>query len=195
MGLKGDRQVIQRNYIDFDHPRTSERGGVLTITNVVSGVQWADYSVDPSGLAILGIKANDHEWIERCRQTNPGSIKRVDPYEGRALAITEGEVVTDWVHPDFANEIGIGDIAYAGPSGLLINDSSYGGKKVGIFKSTVGAAHFGLNFHPSYNVRFEGGGLSYTWMNPNTHEVETINGTTTFIPIAGWVLLRVDPES
>jgi len=195
MGLKGDRQSFQRNYQDFDHPRTSERGGVLTITNAISGIQWADYSVDPSGLTVLGIKANDHEWIERCRQTNPGSVRRVDPIDGRALAITEGEVVTDWVHPDFASEIGIGDIAYAGPSGLLINDSSYGGKKVGIFKSTVGAVHFGLNNHHSYNVLFEGAGLSYTWMNPNTHEVETINAVQTLIPIAGWVLLRVDPEN
>lgn len=193
MGLKGDRQSFYRHYREFDHPRTSERGGVLTVREA-SGIYWADYSVDPSGRSILGIKANDHEWIERCRQTDPGSLRRVDGYEGKALIIMEGEVITDWVHPDFADRIGIGDVAYAGPSGTLVNDDSYGGKKVGIFKSTVGAAHFGLNYHHSYNVLFEGGGLKYTWMNPDTHEVETINATQTLIPIAGWVLLRVQPE-
>ena len=195
MGLKGDRQSFQRNYQDFDHPRTSERGGVLTITAEVSGVQWADYSVDPSGLTVIGIKANDHEWIERDRQPFPGSIKRVNYVCGPALIITEGEVITDWVHPDFANRIGIGDIAYAGPSGTLVNDTSYGGQRVGTFQSTVGAAHFGLNHHDSYNVLFEGGGLSYTWMDPYTHTVVTINAVQTLIPIGGWVLLRVEPRS
>lgn len=192
MGLKAYRQVYQRNKVDFDHPRTSERGGVLTVYEA-SGIYYADYSIDPSGKAILGIKANDNEWIELQRQRHPGRLRNVEEYMGPADIITKGDVITDWVHSDFGSLIGPGQKAYVGPSGTLVNDDSYGGKCVGVFLSTVNSVHFGLNKNISSHVLFEGMGLEYVWTDPDTKEIEHVNPYKTRIPVAGWVLLRVRP--
>lgn len=192
MGLKAYRSENQKNY-DLVHPRTSERGGVLTIIQA-SGIDYADYSIDPSGKTVLGIKANDHEWIELWRQEDPTKIRRVTELDGIVWAIVEGEVITDWVHPDYAASIKAGDVAYAGPSGTLVNTDDYAGGKVGIFLSRVGSSHYGLNRHDSYTVLLGGGGLTYTWMDPDTHIVTTVNAEKIFVPVGGWVKLRVNPE-
>lgn len=192
MGLKPDRTEYMINKQDFCHPRTSERGGVLTVATI-SGVEYADYSADPSGLAVLGIKANDHEYIECDRQSRDyGQDRRVNQMDGIAYMITGGDVITDWVHPDYANSISAGDTAYAGPSGLLVNDESFAGKKVGKFLSSVGATQFNLQRHDSNVVLYEGGGLSYTWTDPQTKQVENVNSVQVVLYVAGWVKLRID---
>lgn len=183
MGLKPIRHERLVN-TEYSHPLTSERGGVLTI-NRVSGIDYADYSADPSGLAVLGIKLNDHWYIEEDRMLPPDRIRRVDTWYGIAWALYAGEVTTDWVHPDYTDSITVGDVAYAGPSGLLVNDQIYGGEKVGRFVSNVES-------HESYVVWYNGLGLKYTWTNPQTKEVESINATDTVLSIGGWVKLRID---
>jgi len=183
------------NRDDFCHPRTSERGGVLTAVTV-SGVEYADYSADPSGLGILGIKANDHEWMEFDRQvSNYGDVRRVAQLDDIAYIITGGEVVTDWVHPDYASSIKAGDAAYAGPSGLLVNDQSFAGRKVGTFLCSVGSTQFNLQRHDTYLVLYGGGGLSYVWTDPQTKEIEEVNTTKVFLSVAGWVKLRIELSS
>lgn len=192
MGLKPLRSQYMTNKKDFCHPRTSERGGVLTAVTV-SGVEYADYTADPSGLGVLGIKANDHEWMEFDRQTmDYGHDRRVNQLDDVAYMITGGDVITDWVHPDYANTIRAGDTAYAGPSGLLVNDQTFAGKKVGTFMSSVGSPQFNLQRHDSYFVLYEGGGLSYTWTDPQTKEIEHVNAVQVFLPVAGWVWLRIE---
>ena len=190
MGLKPGRSIRLVNY-DFPHPRTSERGGILTLTSY-SGIYYADYTVNPSGLSVLGIKLDDHEWIEDDRQENPARLRRVERYFGNTRAVVCGSVITDWVHPDYASSIVPGDTAYPGPSGTIINTSDYCSNKIGIFLSKVNSEFYGLNHHESYTVLMEGAGLEYTWMEPYTHIVQHINQSKTFVPIGGWVKLRID---
>ena len=192
MGLKPQMQIRLIDE-DFPHFRTSERGGVLTLSTV-SGIDYADYSINPSGKLCLGIKLNDHEWIEDDRQNDQSKYRRVESMYGPAKIALEGDVITDWVHPDYSASIKTGDVAYVGPSGTLINSNDYNSDIVGMFQSKVNSSHYGLNHHDSYLVLFEGGGLTYTWMDPDTHEVTTINATQTRIPIGGWVRLRIKPE-
>ena len=189
MGLKGLRTTSWIN-CEFPHTRTSERGGVLTLTTI-SGVPYAEYSINPSGLSVLGIKLDDHEWIEDLRQSDPTRIRRVKEYFSTTRALVEGDIITDWVHPDYANSIKPGDFAYPGPSGTIINTTDYSTVRVGIFMSTVGAVHYNLNHHDSYTVLLDGGGLVYTWQDPYDHIVKTINAVQIFVPIGGWVKLRV----
>jgi hypothetical protein len=183
MGLKPERHERLIN-TDYSHPHSSERGGALTI-NSVSGIEYADYSANPNGLAVLGIKLNDHWYIEEDRMPPPDRIRRVETWYGIARALYAGEVTTDWVHPDYADSITVGDVAYVGPSGLLVNDQVYGGGRIGQFTSNVGP-------HDSYVVQYNGLGLKYTWMNPQTKEVESINATNTMLSVGGWVKLRID---
>lgn len=194
MGLKPTRNIRWRNYEDFTHPRTSERGGVLTISEA-SGIYYADYSIDPSGRAVLGIKLDDHEWIEDERQPNPGRLRRAERYFSLTRIVVEGEVITDWVHPDYSSLIRPGNTAFVGPSGTLVNSDVYGSSPVGVFLSTVGSTNFGLNNHDSYTVLLDGGGLSYTWMEPYTHQVKSINSEQIFVPVGGWVKLWVNLKS
>ena len=186
MGLRPERQERLIN-TEYPHPLTSERGGVLTV-NSISGICYADYSADPSGLAVLGIKLNDHWYVESDRMPPPDRIRRVVAWDGEAWALYAGEVTTDWVHPDYTSSIQVGDTAYAGPSGLLVNDQTYGGNKVGKFISNVG----GPSTHDSYVVQYYGLGTKYTWMNPQTKAIESVNASQTFLSVGGWVKLRID---
>jgi len=190
MGLKPERNTRFVNY-DFPHPRTSERGGVLTLTSY-SGIYYADYTIDPSGLSILGIKLDDHEWIEDDRQEDPARLRRVERYFGNTRVLVYGDIITDWIHPDYSASIRPGDSAYPGPSGTIINTTDYSNKVLGTFLSTVGASMYALEGHSSYTVLLEGGGLEYIWMEPHTHIVQHINAAKTFVPIGGWVKLRID---
>lgn len=192
MGLKALRHERLMNEY-FEHPRSSERGGVLTI-HTVSGIDYADYSPDPSGFAVLGIKLNDHWYTEFNRQPDPTRIRRVSTIDGLAKIVYRGEIITDWVHPDYTDSIQPGDIAYVGPSGLLVNDQSFAGNKVGRFLSTVGATYYGLAYHDSYTVYWYGLGLEYTWTNPDTKEIEHVNPLKISLSVGGWVKLRVDTK-
>lgn len=193
MGLRITRQEYLYNE-DFPHPRTSERGGVLTL-HTVSGIDYADYTDDPSGLAIVGIKLDDHWYIEQDRMPPPDRIRRVVYLDGVARALYRGDVITDWVHSDYVSSISVGDTAYVGPSGLLVNDQTYGGRKVGTFMSTVGSTHHGLNNHDSYTVCYYGLGLEYVWTNPQSKEIQHVNAVKITLPIAGWVKLRINTKS
>lgn len=190
MGLRTTRHERLYNHF-YPHPRTSERGGVLTI-NSVSGIDFADYTADPSGLAVIGIKLNDHWYVESDRMPPPDRIRRVVTLDGIAKALYRGDIITDWVHPDYANSIQAGDTAYAGPSGLLVNDQLYGGSKVGKFMSSVGSAYHGLDRHDSYFVRYYGLGLEYIWTNPQTKEIQHVNAVKIDLSVAGWVKLRIN---
>jgi len=192
MGLRGlGQEFLINDY--YEHPRSSERGGVLTL-NSVSGIDYADYTPDPSGRMVIGIKLNDHWYTEPDRQPDPGLLRRANIVEDIARALYLGEVITDWVHPDYVDSIKPGDTAYAGPSGMLVNDQAYGGGKIGTFRSTVGSAYYGLQNHDSYTVMWYGMGLTYEWTDPDTKEIVQVNPDQIYLSSGGWVKLRVDVE-
>lgn len=129
MSLLPDRQTQQVN-IDFQCPWTQERGGILSWVQA-SGIYFAEYAFDPSGLRAIGIQLNDVENVDFTRQPFQQYIRDIDVPFTRVGVAEEGDFVTDWIYP--VGPIMQGALAYVGPSGMITNSPNFGGQVIGKF--------------------------------------------------------------
>lgn len=123
MALKGDRTVLH-DQIDFFMNEVAERGGVVSISTLGSGValdqaqQLATYKASPSGAKPLGVLLNDMVNIDVTRQ-------KLNPYKdevligGKVTIAPKGEFVTNMIQPGIT--ITAGDKAFLHASGYLSN--------------------------------------------------------------------------
>jgi len=185
MSLRGDRQieVLNLSYPTFN---TSERGGILSLGSV-SGIQIVEYALLASGAVPIGIQHNDVEHTDPSRQVHPRLSGR-DVAEPLDLvgAITDGEVVTDWIA--ITGTLMPGQIAYVGASGTITNDSTLGGTRIGTFLSV-------LEEDP-HTVTFAGKGWSRKQMDPVTKEISIENNPADRILVVtpGFAKLRIGFE-
>jgi hypothetical protein len=131
LGTAGQVFGVNVDSIGID---TSERGGVLSYTTV-SGIQALRYLANPSGSFPIGIQYNDIEFIEHDREPYPKRYRRTDEPLAIVGVITDGEVVTDWIHE--VGTIKQGDKAYVGPSGTITNSTAFGRLRIGTFLTPV----------------------------------------------------------
>lgn len=191
MGLLPQRQIKLVN-TDFQAAWAAERGGCLT-AGLYSGVYMVGYHNDPSGKAFIGILMHDVEQIEFDREYFPSQREVSQPLD-IVGAISEGEVITDFVDPTYSH-IAPGVPAYVGPSGLVTDKSSYGGTRIGYFTSTVGSTVYGLPQHDTHKVLVLGGGLQVRVLDRNQYNPGTttlLNPTKIYTNVAGWVKLRIN---
>jgi hypothetical protein len=131
--LRPLRQEDQIN-VDFVCPFTQEAGGILTFA-VASGIDIVQYAFDPSGKVAAGIQINDIENVDFSREIYPQRLRTTSiPLEVVGVGM-QGEFDTDFIH--IVGTVSTGDPVYVGPSGLFTNSPSFGGAKVGRFRSTL----------------------------------------------------------
>ena len=185
MSLRPLRQTEQVN-IDFITPWTQERGGCLSIV-MASGMYFAEYAHNPSGLFAMGIQLNDIEWMNLARQyhrTYSHPAATTDVPCGTVGIATQGDFITDWLH--LIGSPMPGDPAYAGPSGTFTNSSSFGGARIGTF--------IGVLDPDPHTVTFRGLGFSRQFIDPCTKKLVWENNPADAIHIAtpGYIKIRVD---
>lgn len=188
MSLKPLRQTEQVN-VDFISPWTQERGGCLSLASA-SGMYFAEYAHNPSGVVPLGLQLNDIEWMNLARQyhrtfSHPAATTDV-PCGTVGIAV-QGDFITDWIH--LIGTVMPGDAAYVGPSGTFTNSQSFGGLRIGKF---IGA----LDSDP-HSVTFRGMGFSRQYVDPCTKQIVWENNPADRIEIAtpGYIKIRVDMGS
>ena len=185
MSLKPLRQTEQVN-IDFITPWTQERGGCLSIVQA-SGMYFAEYAHDPSGLFPMGLQLNDIEWMNLSRQyhrTYAHPAAMTDVPCGTVGICVQGDFITDWVL--LVGSVQNGDTAYAGPSGMFTNSSSFGGEKIGKF---IGP----LKPDP-HTVTFRGLGFSRQYIDTCDKQLKWENNPADRIEVVtpGYIKIRVD---
>jgi hypothetical protein len=185
MSLKPLRQTEQVN-IDFICPWTQERGGCLSIVQA-SGMYFAEYARNPSGLFAMGVQLNDIEWMNLSRQyhrTFSHPAATTDVPCGIVGIATQGDFVTDWIH--LIGSIQIGDSAYAGPSGTFTNTPSFGGVKVGKF--------IGQLQPDPHTVVFQGLGFSREFVDTCDKQIKWENNPADSILVVtpGYIKIRVN---
>jgi len=184
MSLRPSRQTHQVN-IDFICPWTQERGGCLVLASA-SGMQFAEYAHDPSGMRPMGIQLNDIEWMNLARQYNRqyrnGVMTEVPC--GIVGVGVEGEFITDWIH--LVGDVQHGDTAYAGPSGTFTNSAGLGGMEVGKFIGT-------LDSDP-HTVVFRGLGFSRQYIDPCTKQPVWENNPADRVHVIspGYIKIKVE---
>ena len=182
MSLRPDRQTLQTN-IDFLCPFTQERGGILSWFQA-SGIYFVQYAFDPSGVKCLGLQLNDIENVNMVRQPFQQYLRDIDIPFGRTGAANEGDFVTDWIYP--VGQIGQGDLAYAGPSGMLTNSPAFGGELVGKF--------LGVLIPKPHWVTLRGLGFSRQYIDYETKALVWENNPADAIRLAtpGFIKVRID---
>jgi hypothetical protein len=185
MSLRPIRQTEQVN-IDFICPHTQERGGCLSFASA-SGIDFAEYSANPSGSFVLGIQLNDIEWMNLSRQYHRtfsrNGISTDVPFGTVGIGV-QGDWVTDWLY--LIGSPTPGDVVYAGPSGTFTNSSDFGAIKIGTF---IGP----LEENP-HLVCYRGLGFSREYVDPYTKTVVTENDPNDriLIPSPGFIKIRID---
>lgn len=162
MSLKPLRQTEQVN-IDFITPYTQERGGCLSLATA-SGITFAQYAYSPVGVFPMGIQLNDIEHMNLGRQyhrTFTGIGVMTDVPFGIVGIGVQGDFITDWLC--LVGDIYPGDNAYVGPSGTFTNSASFGGLKIGEFRSS-------LQPDP-HTLVMRGMGFSRQYIDTNTKQV------------------------
>lgn len=182
MSLRPDRQTQQVN-IDFPCPWTQERGGILSWMQA-SGMYFVQYAFDPSGAKCLGLQLNDIENVNFVRQPFQQYIRDIDLPMARVGAATEGDFLTDWIYP--VGQINQGDLAYAGPSGMITNSSAFGGELIGKF--------IGILIPKPHWVTLRGLGFSRQYIDPVTKILVWENNPADAIRLAtpGFIKIRID---
>lgn len=126
-------------WTSWTHPRyiPSEHGGLISFVHM-SGMPFSTYAADPSGKNMIGVQMHDvYDFDNPQAQRRPAGRRVHDIMDEQIKIIVQGEIVTDFIHPDATGQIYSGRVAYAGPSGLFTHDSSFGGDIVGIFLSDL----------------------------------------------------------
>lgn len=183
MSLRPLRQTEEVN-IDFITPWTQERGGCLSIV-ASSGMYIAEYSADPSGKFPMGIQLNDIEWMNLSRQYHRTFLGYTTDMPCGIVGIgTQGDWITDWVH--LIGSVSQGDAAYAGPSGMFTNSSSFGGVRIGTF--------IGPLKEDPHTVTFRGMGFSRQYIDSCTKQLVWENNPADKIELAtpGYIKIRID---
>lgn len=127
--LKPLRQQEQVN-VDYICLYTQEAGGILSYGSA-SGMYFAEYAFNPSGVRPIGIQLNDIEHVNFVREFHPQHLRTTEVPCGIVGIGVQGDFVTDWIH--VIGTVSNGDNAYVGPSGLFTNSDIYGGVRVGKF--------------------------------------------------------------
>lgn len=184
MSLRPDRQTQGVN-IDFPCPWTQERGGILSWVQA-SGMYFVEYAFNPSGVHAAGLQLNDIENVNMARQPFQQYIRDMDIPFARVGIATQGDFLTDWIYPIGA--ISQGDIAYAGPSGMITNSPSFGGEVIGKF--------LGILMPKPHWVTLRGMGFSRQYIDTTKHSKPMIweNNPADAIRLAtpGFIKIRVD---
>lgn len=182
MSLRPSRQTQQVN-IDFPCPWTQERGGALTWTQA-SGIDFVQYSFDPSGVHFAGLQLNDIENVNFTRQPFQQYIRDTDIPFTRVGLGTQGDFITDWIYP--VGTINQGDLAYVGPSGMITNSSSFGGEVVGKF--------LGILEPNRHLVTLRGLGFSRQYIDPVTKVLTWENNPADRLLLVsdGYIKVRID---
>ena len=185
MSLQPLRQTEQVN-IDFITPWTQERGGCLSIVQA-SGMHFAEYAANPSGLFPMGIQLNDIEWMNLARQyhrTYAHPAATTDVPCGVVGIATQGDFITDWVH--IVGTVMPGDPAYSGPSGTFTNSAAHGGPKIGKF--------IGVLKPDPHTVTWRGLGFSRQFIDPCDKQLKWENNPADRIEVVtpGYIKIRVD---
>lgn len=182
--LRPQRQEL---WVDREfHPKfkPGERGGLLSIVKA-SGLNFAQYAADPSGIPMMGVQTHDVIEFDRPDiQRRPFGRIVHDIYEPIEI-IMAGDIETNFIHPDA--EVFSGQIAYAGPSGLFTHDSSFGGYRVGVFMSDISA--------DEKAVVVEGGGFyrqEFVRYTDGTHEVIDAGFPIRTVVTPGFATIRLD---
>ncbi len=190
MGLLSTRQIFEVT-TDYQQVFSGERGGCVSIGSF-SGLIACAYHVNPSGHIPLGIQMADIEFLDLSREFHPGGWGRGQREVGQPmdqiLIVSEGELITDFVHVDGYQDIRPGTTAYLGPSGMLSSLPDWSGYQVGRFLSSVGGQ--GLPQHDSNQVMVMGGGLSYSYGTPYGQTI-IVNPTDIRAYTPGWVKIRI----
>lgn len=196
MALLPHRQIHSIT-TEYQVPFSSERGGILTLGSF-SGLIMAHYHENPSGKFAIGIKMVDTEYLDLSREPAPhgwgmGLRETSQPMDSVPI-LDEGEIVTNFIHPDGAALIKPGVSAYAGPSGTLTPLSSYGGQQVGYFLSSVNSAIMNLPQDDLRIVTWMGGGLTWSFNTPY-QSITIVNPTEINIAVAGYAKVRISIRS
>lgn len=184
--LRPQRQEL---WIDREfHPKfkPGEAGGLVSLVRA-SGLTFSEYAYDPSGVPMMGVQRVDVEEFDRPDiQRRPlGRIVK-DIFEPIEIII-QGEIETNFIHPDSANEIYSGRLAYAGPSGLFTHDDSFGGFCVGVFMSDLKV--------DQKCVVIEGGGVyrqEFVRYTDGTHEIIDAGFPLKTVTTPGFATIRLD---
>lgn len=182
MSLRPERQTQQVN-IDFPCPWTQERGGILSWAQA-SGMYYAEYAFNPSGVKSIGIQLNDVENVNFTRQPFQQYLRDMDIPCSRVGVATKGDFLTDWIYP--VGTIQQGDVAYAGPSGMFTNSSNFGGQAVGKF--------LGVLQPKPHLVFLRGLGFSRQYIDSRTKTLVWENNPADAIrlPTPGYIKIRID---
>lgn len=183
MSLRPLRQTEQVN-TDFICPFTQERGGCLSLGSA-SGMYFAHYAHNPSGVFPMGIQLNDIEHMNLTRQPHRGFLGYTTDVPCGIVGIAvQGDFITDWLY--ILGNVYPGDNAYVGPSGTFTNSSSFGGSKIGEFRS-------GLTQDP-HTVTFRGLGFNRQYIDPCTKALVWENNPADAIHISspGFAKIRVN---
>jgi hypothetical protein len=185
MSLKPIRQTEQVN-IDYICPWTQERGGCLSIVQA-SGMYFAEYSANPSGVFPMGIQLNDIEWMNLALQhhrTFSHPAATTDVPCGIVGICVQGDFITDWIY--LVGDVYPGDDAYVGPSGTFTNSPAHGGEKIGSFR--------GVLQPDPHTVVYRGLGFSRQYVDPCDKVIKWENNPADRILIAtpGYIKIRVD---
>jgi len=169
----------------------AEAGGLIS-TMQASGVPYSVYAADPSGLNIAGIQR--HDVIENDRPDlfpRPRTRKIQYTWTEKIWIITQGMVITNFIHPDSVNEVAAGVTAYAGPSGLITHDPSFNGRIVGYFVADL--------VREDQVVVVEGGGFyrQEIYVDPSTGDrtLEDRGYPRKLVTTPGWAQVRLAIEN
>lgn len=187
MSLKPIRQVEQTN-IDYITPWTQERGGILSYGSA-SGMVFAEYSFEASGVIPIGIQLNDIEHMNLSRHYHRQyrNGQNTDVPCGIVGVATQGDFETDWVHINGTVEMG--DAAYVGHSGTITNNSALGGIRVGSFIGVLKA--------DPHQVTMRGLGFSRQLIDPCTKDLiwENNPADRTLVLSDGFIKVRIDSNT
>jgi hypothetical protein len=142
MALKPDR-IEDQTDISFFMNTTAERGGVVCVSTVGSGVAMDDanavvqYKAVASGGKPVGVLLNDVVNLDLTRQHINYHRDEVQ-IGGKVTILQRGQVTTDLI----SGTPTAGDAAYVGASGYLSPTQATGAVQVGRFLSTVDADGF-----------------------------------------------------
>jgi len=179
--LRPLRQQEQVN-IDYICPWTQEAGGILSYASA-SGITFAEYAHDPSGVKHVGIQLNDIAYVNFVREYWRQYFQMTEVPCGIVGVGVHGDFTTDWIHT--VGTVFTGDKAYVGPSGMFTNSSSFGGEHVGRF---LGPLEVGPHL-----VTMRGLGFSRELIDPVTGALVTENAASerTLVLSDGYIKVRI----
>ncbi len=195
MALGPQRQVGGLT-LNMAAEQPGEAGGMVCRV-ASSGVEVVGYVVDITDLYPIGIQLHDVEFINEGYQYNPWTQRGVrevsKPHEIVGIS-TNCIVDTNFVA--LGAQPSTGKFAYLAPSGLITDDASFGGAKVGKFLSDLNDRNISGLPRGAGNITIYGGGF---FRGPHVDrqmplgqriQDDTVEPITYTSP--GWVRVKID---